>query len=301
MHLTKEAHMSDSITLPIPLPEESHDKRPLPEIIADYCYFPLAYHDVEDTRYYSIQDWIAGVALTEEPSKFWTDVKRVAKRTGIQLSDSIRQLPHKGANGKTYKMDFGPAEALYQITQRIRANTGIRDKVLTYLSKAGVVVDEIRIDPDKAIDAAIEAYRRLGKDEKWITARIQGKLMRLRFTAAFKNALRRDPSALQYAIITDEMRVGLWNRKTATLRAEMGLSEKANLREHMSTLALTYEMLAENISAEEMEQRQNLEFEESKAIVRKNSRHVGKHAEETSRMLGKDIVTGRPLLPEKTQ
>ena len=66
----------------------------------------------------------------------------------------------------------------------------------------------------------------------------------------------------------------------------------------MSTLALTYEMLAESISAEEMEQHQNLKFGESKEIVQRNSEDVGEHAERTSRRLGKDIITDRPLLEE---
>ncbi|MEP7287414.1 MAG: hypothetical protein ABI947_16780 [Chloroflexota bacterium] len=62
--------MSDSTLVPIPLPQDSNDQRPLPEIIADYYGFPLAYYDTEDERYYAVQDWIAGIAQTEEPSKF---------------------------------------------------------------------------------------------------------------------------------------------------------------------------------------------------------------------------------------
>jgi hypothetical protein len=64
-------------------------------------------------------------------------------------------------------MDYAQAEKLYQITQRMDANTGLRNAVLKFLAGAGVVVDEQRIDPDKALDAAIEAYRRQGKSEKW--------------------------------------------------------------------------------------------------------------------------------------
>jgi hypothetical protein len=50
-------------------------------------------------------------------------------------------------------MDHANAEILYQITQRMDVTTGIRDKVLRFLAQAGVVVDEMRVDPDKIIEA----------------------------------------------------------------------------------------------------------------------------------------------------
>jgi DNA-damage-inducible protein D len=290
--------MSDPTYLPIPLPEETNDKRPLPEIIADHYGFALAYHDADDGRFYAVQDWIRGLSETPDVSKFWDNMKRRLKKAGIVTSSSWRGMPYQTSNGAIHQRDHAIAEVLYMITQRMDANSVLRNNVLEFLAKAGVVVDEIRIDPDKALDAAIEAYRRMGKTDKWITARIQGKVMRMRFTTAFRNALQRDPSALQYALITDELRVGLWKRNSKALRKQMGLPDKANVREHMSTLALTYEMLAENISAEEMEQHKNLKFDESKAIVRRNAQDVGEHAERTSRRLGKDIVTDKPLLEE---
>jgi hypothetical protein len=301
MHLIGRRTMSDSTYLPIPLPQDSNDQRPLPEIIADHYGFPLAFHDVDDQRHYAVQDWIRGVAHPADVGTFWSLMQRRFKKAGIETLSWCKTLPYKASDGKRYKRDHATAHGLYMITQRMDTNTGLRNDILRFLAKAGVVVDDMRVDPEKAIDAAIEAYRRMGKTDKWITARIQGKVMRLRFVAAFRNSLEREPSSMQYAIITDVMRVGLWKRKTSELREQMDLPAKANLRENMSTLALTYEMLAENISAEEMEQRENLKFEESKGIVRRNSEDVGEHAERTARRLGKDIATDQPLLSDETQ
>jgi len=181
------------------------------------------------------------------------------------------------------------------------ANTGLRNKVLKFLAASGVKLDEMRLDPEEALDAAIEAYRRQGKSDKWIEARLQGKVQRLRFTAAFRKALRIDPSQLQYALITDEMRLGLWRRTTAILRREMGLKKNDNLRDHQSRLAIIYEALAEEVSAVELDQKSDLGFDQAKGIVRTNSESVGKHAEETGRRLGIDVATGRRLLQEKSQ
>ena len=289
--------MSDSTTPSVFFALPVNDPRPLPEIIADRAGFPLAYVDVDGERYYAVQDWIVGVGQASEPRKFWTAMKTRLKKAGIEMSTLCRQLPYRARDGKNYKVDFAAATVLYQITQRMDANTGLRDKVLKFLAQAGVVVDEFRIDPEQAIDAAIEAYRRRGKSEEWITVRIQSKLARLRFTSAFKHALRGEPQRWHYGVITDAMRLGLWKRNTAKLREQMGLKKDANLRNHQSMLAVSYEQLAEILSATELEMNKNLAFDDAKGIVHSNSEDVGKHAAAAGKRLGIDIATGKPLLP----
>jgi hypothetical protein len=157
----------------------------LPEIIADYCGFKLATKPFEGKQYYAVQDWIAGVAQPEShPGTFWTHMKRRGKKAGIEFSSLCTKLPYTASDGKNYKIDYAVAETLYRITQRMDANTGIREAVLHFLARAGVVVDEMRIDPEKAIEAAIDAYRRLGKTDAWISWRLRGKLARNKFTAS---------------------------------------------------------------------------------------------------------------------
>jgi hypothetical protein len=293
--------MSDSTTNSVSRPIPPNDSRRLPELAAKEYGFSLVSHDIEGKRYYAIQDWISGVAQVDDPRKFWFDVKRRLNKAGTELSSRIRQLPYVATDGKTYKVAFVDDETLYLITQRMDANTGLRNAILQFLAKSGVKLDDFRIDPDQAIDAAIEAYRRMGKSEKWIATRIQSKAMRLRFTAAFRQALRQDPSQMQYAIITDEMRVGLWRRKTAKIKQQMGLKKNDSLRDNMGSLALSYELLAENISAEEFERRADLKFNESKEIVRKHSESLREHAESVGNSLGIDIATDKPLLPDRTK
>lgn len=293
--------MSDSTSNPVSFPFDStpNDKRPLPEIVADRCGFPLAYVDHTDgKRYYAVQDWIAGVAQAHEPRKFWQEMKKRLRKAGVEMSTWYGQLPYRAKDGKHYKMDHAQAEALYQITQRMDANTGIRDKVLAFLAKAGVVIDEVRIDPDKAMDAAIAAYKRQGKSDEWIATRLKSKAQRLVFTAAFQRSMRIPPQQRHYALITNEMRLGVWKRNTAMLKKEMGLGPKDTLRDHQSGIALTYEQLAEQASAWALEQKRNLEFDQAKQIVREKSEFVGQQAAAMGRYLGIDVATNRPLLTD---
>ena len=94
------------------------------------------------------------------------------------------------------------------------------------------------------------------------------------------------------------MRRGLWNRSTAALKAQMNLKKSDSLRDHQSDIAIAYEVLAERISAFELNQRTDLTYDEAAKIVRTNSESVGEHAETTGRRLGIDVATGNPLLTD---
>ena len=290
--------MSDSTSFSVSLPQPADDSRPLPEIIAEFYGFPLAYVDHEDgERYYAVQDWIAGVAKSSEPRTFWTAMKRRLKKVGIEMSTRCTQLPYLASDGKRYKMDHANAETLYLITQRMDANTGLRDKVLQYLARSGVVIDEMRIDPDKAIEAVITEYQRRGKTDSWIATRIRSIHVRNKFTIAFKNSQTKPPERKHYGIITDTMRMGVWKRKTQEILKQRGLSKQTNLRDHLSEIALTFEMLAEQMSTYRFDEKRNLDFDDANDIVRRNSEVVGKYADDASRELGIDIATDKKLLP----
>lgn len=291
---------SNSTSVSFPIPHDPNDKRPLPEIIAERWGFPLAQKQIDDKWYFSVQDWIAGVAQTHDPRNFWKSLKRRTERVGISWG-TLRTLPYVAADGKKYQANYGDAETLYRITQRMDANTGLREAILQYLAKSGVVIDEFRIDPEKAIEAAIAAYKRMGKTDEWIEGRLRSKVRRIIFTASFQRVLNFPPQSLHFAIITDELRLGLWKRSTRTLKAQIGLKEKDNLRDHLSRIALDYETLAESISTYDLDQNQNIDFKQAKKIVRSNSESLGKHAEQTGRRRGIDIPTDRPLLPDTTE
>jgi len=281
-------------------PIDPNDKRPLPEIIAERCGFALARHDVEDKRYYAVQDWLVGVAQTSNPRQFLMQLKKRLKKAGFELSTLCLQLPYRASNGKEYQMDYADAETLYLITQRMDANTGIRNAVLKFLAAAGVEIDEYRIEPSQAIESAIRAYERMGKTPEWIATRIKSIVTRNAFTKAFQKCQRVAPEQRHYQLITDTLRVGLWKRNSATLRKQLGLSSGTNIRDHLSELALTYEMLVEQASTYQLEQKTGLDFQDTDQIVGKNAKVIGKSAAELGRHLGIDIATNKPLIADRT-
>lgn len=297
--------MSDLPSIPDLVNNE--DKRPLPLIVAEKWGFPLAFAETEDGTMYAVQDWIRGLTGTKDVRTIWAETKR--RSNSPELFTSIEQLPYAATNGKTYQMDFANDKLLYLIAQHLRVTKArpVLDEIKKFLAEAGAFVDLVRrepetvitsgaIDPEDAIDIAIQAYRAQGKDDRWIHARLEGKVKREKFTAALQLAVAEVLTRYHYASATDEIYKGLWGRTAAMLKNELELLPKQSLRDHQPALALTYQGLAEDVCATKLGQRTELSYVEAEEIVRVVAELIGKQAQDTSRFLNTDLATGKPLL-----
>ncbi|GIK66460.1 MAG: hypothetical protein BroJett018_42540 [Chloroflexota bacterium] len=207
----------------------------------------------------------------------------------------MSQLPIQTSSGK-YKIDFTDEHGLYALTQRMADRSSTVRQVKDYLARAGVIVDEIRRDPEKGTEAAIEAYRRQGKNEQWIETRIQGQVARDHFIQALKAAVDIELREFHYGAATNEIYLGLWRRTAAILKEQMELPRHAKLRDHQPQLALMYQMIAEETASIELGDALYVSWDEAKRIVRSVAEFIGRQARATGKRLGIDIATGKPLL-----
>lgn len=159
--------------------------------------------------------------------------------------------------------------------------------------------EEITIigDPDAALDAVIQRYRELGRDDRWIQARLEGKIKCSQFTAALNAAVAEMLTRRHYALATDDIYVGLWKRTAAQLKHELGLPENASLRDHPPRLALHYQGSAEEVSAQKLGDRAELTWDEARCIIKTVAAFIGQQAQATGELLNMDIATGKRLLP----
>ncbi len=145
---------------------DAKDTRPLPLIIASQYGFMLQTQNNDGVPMYAVLDWVRGVARADNASRLWSDLKIAAKKSKRQTYDSIVSLPYMATDGKTYKRDYADEQTLYQIVQYMRAETGIRDTVLKFLAKAGVVLDSVRRDARAAEKHVSEVEAWHGKARK---------------------------------------------------------------------------------------------------------------------------------------
>lgn len=274
--------------------DHANDPRPLPLIVADLWRFPLAHLEAENTVYYAVQDWIAGLASTStrKATRLWSDMQ-----SQVEMSDSIVHLPYVAADRKTYQVSYTTDKGLYAIATHLRSTQAraALNAIKQYLALAGAFADDVRRNPAVAIEAGHDLYRKRGKDDQWIEARTQGIVAREHFTAALQAALG-NPQPRHYALASNGVYVGLWERTAAQLRQELDLTKSASLRDHQPALALTYQRITEMVIAEKLGSADSLDWSEAEAIIRTVAQLIGGQAAATGNLLGIDLATGKRLL-----
>lgn len=130
-------------------------------------------------------------------------------------------------------------------------------------------------NPDLIVDRAIDTYKRKGKSEKWIKARLDGKIKRKEFTSCL--AKHGVESPLGFKKCTNAIYEPLYGEGgTSIIREKKNLPDTAKIRDNMSELELSAVDFAEtlarhNIEAKKIngEKRCELECQNSSKIVAK--------------------------------
>lgn len=134
-----------------------------------------AWDDEKEEWYFSIVDVIS--VLTDQPtqrsaSNYWAKLKQRLKEEGAdQLLINCQQLKLKSPkDGKKYKTDVADTEQLLRIIQSVPSKKAEPFKM--WLAQVGRERIEETIDPELAIDRAVETYQKKGYSEDWIHQRL---------------------------------------------------------------------------------------------------------------------------------
>lgn len=116
-----------------------------------------AWNEEQEEWYFSVVDVIHVLTGSENPRRYWSDLKRKLKSEGAtQLYENIVQLKMKSSDGKNYKTDAATTEQLLRIIQSIPSPRA--EPVKRWLAEVGRERIEETIDPEQAIDRALETY-----------------------------------------------------------------------------------------------------------------------------------------------
>ena len=210
-----------------------------------------AWDETNEEWYFSVVDVVSVLTDSPNPNNYWKVLKQRLKDEGNESVTNFNQLKMKShKDGKYYKTDVADTEQLLRIIQSIPSPKAEPFKM--WLATVGKERIEETIDPEQAIDRALETYLKKGYDKDWIHQRILSIRVRNELTAEWQK--RGVEKGAEYAILTDEITKawsGMTTRKYKNLK---GLT-KENLRDNMSTTELILNMLAEtstkDISAKE--------------------------------------------------
>ena len=123
----------------------------------------MAWDAAREEWYFSIVD-VVGV-LTDSPDyntgrKYWNKLKQRLKDEGSELVTNCHQLKMRAADGKNRLTDVADTEQLLRIIQSIPSKKA--EPFKAWLAMVGRERIEETIDPEQAIDRALETYLKKG-------------------------------------------------------------------------------------------------------------------------------------------
>lgn len=203
-----------------------------------------AWDTEKEVWYFSVTDVIA--VLTEQPtargaSNYWAKLKQRLKEEGAdELLTNCQQLKMIASDGKHRATDVATTEQLLRIIQSIPSPKA--EPFRLWLAEVGRERIEETIDPEQAIDRALETYLKKGYDPDWVHQRLLSIRIRNELTNEWQQ--RGVEKGREFAILTDEISKA-WSGMTTRQYKNLKGLKKENLRDNMSDTELVLTMLAE--------------------------------------------------------
>ena len=237
--------------------------------------------------YFSIIDVISVLTGTANPRRYWSDLKRKLKAEGAnELYEKIVQLKMLSSDGKRYKTDVANTEQLLRIIQSIPSPKA--EPFKAWLAMVGKERIEETIDPEQAIDRALDTYLKKGYSEEWIHQRLLAIRIRNELTDEWKK--RGVQKGKEYAILTDEISLAWSGMTTGQYKRLKGLT-KENLRDNMTDLELVLTMLAEASTTDISKTAKPQTFEENKQVAKRGGKVAGIARQALEAETGKPVIT----------
>ena len=240
--------------------------------------------------YFSVVDVVG--ALTDQKdqrgaSNYWAKLKQRLKAEGAdELLTNCQQLKLKSKDGKHRLTDVADTEQLLRIIQSIPSPKAEPFKL--WLARVGRERIDETIDPEQAIDRALETYLKKGYSEEWVHQRLLSIRIRNELTDEWQK--RGVQKGREYAILTDEISKAWSGMTTRQYKGYKGL-KKENLRDNMSDLELVLNMLAEASTTGISQAEKPEGMAENLAVAQRGGRVAGNARKELEREMGRPVIS----------
>ena len=224
----------------------------------------IVWDDETEEYYFAVNDIVQ--VLTES-----TDVKQYVKRMRSRdpelnskwgtICTPLRML---APDGKMRMTKAATMRGILRIVQSIPSKKA--EPLKQWLAEVGSQRIDQMIDPELTFQMAVDDYRRQGYSEKWITQRMRSIEVRKALTDEWQRSGVKDER--EFAILTNILTKAWSGMTTGQYKQYKGLT-KQNLRDNMTNLEMTLNMLAEGTAAEISKQENPQGFGESAGIAQR--------------------------------
>ncbi len=236
--------------------------------------------------YFAIVDVITVLTDSANPSTYWRVLKKRLKDEGNETVTNCNALKLTAPDGKKRKTDVATTEQLLRIIQSVPSPKA--EPFKAWLAMVGRERIEETIDPEQAIDRALDTYLKKGYSEEWIHQRLLAIRIRNELTGEWeKRGVRKGK---EYAILTDEISRA-WSGMTTRQYKQLKGLRKENLRDNMTDLELVLTMLAEASTTNISKTAKPQTFEENKQVAKRGGNVAGIARQALEAETGKTVIT----------
>ena len=247
-----------------------------------------AWDEEQEEWYFSVQDVVAVLAESSDPKQYIKKMRARDPELSANWGTICTLVQMSAADGKMRKIQAADTEGLLRIIQSIPSPKA--EPFKRWLAKVGRERIEETIEPEQAIDRALETYQKKGYDTDWIHQRLLSIRVRNELTAEWQE--RGVQQGKEYAILTDEITKAWSGMSTRQYKKLKGL-KKENLRDNMSTMEIVLNMLAEATTTELSKAHQPEGFSESQTIARRGGSYAGQVRQDIEKDTGRPVITSQ--------
>ena len=236
--------------------------------------------------YFSVEDVVLILSESTDVKQYIKKMRKRDPELNSNWGTICTPVPMISKDGKLRRIQAATVEGLLRIIQSVPSPKA--EPIKQWLAQVGSERIDEMIDPEIAIDRAVEYYKQKGYSDKWIAQRIRGIEARKELTDEWQRAGVRAPK--EFAMLTNVLTQAWSGMNTGQYKELKGL-HKENLRDNMTNTELALNMLAE-VSATELSKVKNPEgFEESQDVTAKGGTIAGNARRELEKALGKSIIS----------
>ena len=205
----------------------------------DFSSIRKVFHNGE--WWFAYKDIVGVLADTKALDSYCRDLKKKLIAEGFQWCEKISVLKLTASDGKSYRTSCFSRADIFRLIESISSPKA--EPCKQWISRlAHERLEEIE-NPDKGADNAIEGYRKQGKGDRWIEARLKGKVKFASTTDALKSH-----GAENYAILIDVQHKHAFDLSVKAHKALKGIEEKGSLRDGMNEWELFVQEAADTAS-----------------------------------------------------
>ena len=235
--------------------------------------------------YFSIIDVVAVLTVSIDASSYWRKINLRLKEEGNETVTNCHGLKMPASDGKMRLTDVADQEQLFRLIQSIPSPKAEPFK-MWMASVASERIDQMQ-DPEKSIDQAILDYKRLGYSDAWINNRLKSIEIRKELTDEWQ---RRGVENVQYATLTDIITKAWSGKTTREYKSFKGL-RRESLRDNMTNVELSLNMLAEASTTELSKQKKPRGMAQNAAVAREGGSVARVAREQLESQLGRSVIS----------